>query len=144
MKRLMVTSFVLLAGFSGGVMAVCTSPYLDANAVSNLLPGNTVCSPANCNQATCTWQEQHRGSGISGTLWDYKKGASDPVDPTKQVGNWSVASNGRITHSYTGGGGSFTYAVKDNGGGSYGFCSGAPGSPEIPFSVKSGVSAGCP
>lgn len=141
MKQLMLTCFVLLAGISGGAMAACAQPYLNANAVNPLLTNNTVCSPANCTPATCNWQEQHRAGGA---LWDYKKGASDLVDPTKQVGNWSVANNGKITHSYTGGGGSYTYDVKDNGANAnprYSFCGGPT---EIFFSVKSGVSAGCP
>lgn len=133
----MATGVVLFTGLSGGVMAACAPPYLNGPAATTLLNGNTACSPANCNAAGCTWQEQHR---TNGELWDYKKG-SDPVDPTSKEGTWSIASTGKVTHSYSGGGGSYTYDVKSNGSGSYSFCGGPA---EIFFSVKTGVAAGCP
>lgn len=126
---------LMLAGLTNGAMAACSAPYMNGPNVSALLSGNTVCSPANCSAASCKWQEQHR---TNGELWDYKKG-SNPVDPTSKEGTWNVASNGKVTHSYSGGS-SYTYDVKDNGSGSYSFCGGPA---EIFFSVKSGVSSGC-
>lgn len=141
MKRLVLTGLVLFAGFSGGAMAACTGGFLNGAAVNTLLSNKTACSPAGCSGANCTWQEQHLSSGV---LQDFKKGPSDPVDPTSPVGTWRVSTtgntNGKITHSYTGDT-SYTYDVKDNGGGLYSFCGGGP---EITFSVKNSISAGCP
>lgn len=139
MKRLLVV-IPFLAGGIGNAVAACGGSYMNGNAVSGLLSGKTVCSPAGCSGASCQWQEQHKSGGV---LADYKKGAGDPIDPTKDVGTWSVAttgpSNGRVTYTYTAGG-SYTYDVKDNGA-SYSFC-GPNG--EFTFTVKTGVTAGCP
>jgi hypothetical protein len=127
MKRLMITSLVLLAGISGEVMAGCASNTQVKNknndpALTNLIAGQTVCAS---RSTTERWQEQHRGSGTSGALWDYKKGASDPVDPTKQVGTWSINLDDTVTYYYTGGP-SYTYTVHSSttGGNNppYSFC----------------------
>lgn len=119
MKCLMVTSVFLLAGISGAAIAGCeTNTRVTGSALSNLVSGNTVCATRGAER----WQEQHR-SGAQ--LWDYKKG-SDPVDPSKQVGTWVIASN-NITYSYTGGP-SFTYSV--HGSGPYSFCT-APNGVEV-------------
>ncbi|PWB59902.1 MAG: hypothetical protein C3F18_00520 [Nitrosomonadales bacterium] len=115
MKRLMVTSLVLLAGISGGAMADCNSNTKVTGSKLNLLiTGNTVCAARGAEK----WQEQHRAGGA---LWDFKKGPTDKVDPTKQVGTWSIASNS-VTYSYTGGP-SYTYSVHGPEGGPYSFCS---------------------
>lgn len=118
MKRKLAIGIVLFTGFSGGVMAApnCTAPNrVNGSALTTLVSGNTVCA----TKGTDKWQEQHRSGG---QLWDYKKGASDPVDPSKQVGTWRIASN-EVTYSYTGDS-SYTYSVHDEGGGaSYSFCS---------------------
>lgn len=134
--KLATGALIFYAGLSSNAMAACSAPYMNGPAATTLLSGNTVCSPANCNATSCNWQEQHR---TNGELWDYKKGA-DPVDPTSKEGTWSVASTGKVTHSYTGGS-SYIYDVKNNGSGSYSFCGGPA---EIFFSVKPGVGAGCP
>jgi len=118
MKRLMVTSIVLLAGISGEVMAACSDPQVTGVALTTLIAGNTVCATRGGEQ----WQEQHRGGPLAGALYDYKKGPSDPVDPTKQVGNWSIAVD-NVTYAYTGGP-SYTYSVHGPIGGPYSFCSG--------------------
>ena len=118
MKRQIAVGIVLFAGFSGGVIAApnCTTPNrVNGSALTTLISGNTVCATRGADK----WQEQHR---IGGQLWDFKKGSSDPVDPSKQVGTWGIASN-NVTYSYTGGP-SYTYTVHDEGGGaSYSFCS---------------------
>jgi hypothetical protein len=114
MKRLMVASILLLAGISGEVVAACSDPQVTGSDLTGLITGNTVCATSGGDQ----WQEQHR---TGGQLWDYKKG-SDPVDPTKQVGNWSIAAD-NVTYSYTGGQ-SYTYSVHGPTGGPYSFCSG--------------------
>ncbi|MHB1247203.1 MAG: hypothetical protein ACYCZH_12235 [Sulfuriferula sp.] len=114
MKRLIATSMVLLAGISGEAMATCASPatMVTGTTLTNLVTGNTVCATRGGEK----WQEQHLGDG---TLWDYKKGANDPVDPTKQVGTWSIGAD-TITYTYTGGP-SYIYNIYNNGG-VYSFC----------------------
>ena len=120
MHRLIVTTAVLLACISGQAAAICTAPSRVSGAnLTKLIEGNTVCATRGSER----WQEQHRAGG---QLWDYKRGPTDPIDPTKQVGTWSIsmAMGGTVTYSYTGGP-NFTYSVHDEGGGaSYSFCSG--------------------
>ena len=80
-----------------------------------LLSGKTVCAAVGSER----WQEYHQPGG---GLVDWKKGPTDPVDPTKQVGTWSVtsvpvgsSSNTRDTVTYNyGTGGSYTYYVCQN------------------------------
>lgn len=117
MKRLMVTSIVLLAGISGEAMADCSAPQVTGRALPALIAGNTVCAVRGGEK----WQEQHRAGGA---LWDYKKGANDPVDPSEQVGTWSTNfTAGSVTYAYTGGP-SYTYTVHGPTGGPYSFCTG--------------------
>lgn len=117
MKRLMVTSIVLFVGISGEVVAACSDPQVTGGDLTTLIAGKTVCAARGAEK----WQEQHRGGPSGGALWDYKKGASDPVDPTKQVGNWSIGADS-VTYSY--GGPSYTYSVHGPAGGPYSFCTG--------------------
>ena len=74
------------------------------------------------------WNELHSG-GASGTVTDFKKGPSDPVDPSEQVGTYTItagsgASYDRIQYNY-GSGGTYTYAITPKAGttaGTYSFC----------------------
>ena len=118
MKRQIAIGIVLFAGISGVVIAApnCNNRNrVNADALPTLISNNTVCA----TRDTDKWQEYHRPGG---DLIDWKRGANHPVDPSKQVGTWSIASN-NVTYSYTGGP-SYTYTVHDEGGGaSYSFCS---------------------
>jgi len=80
---------------------------LDQTALSQLVPGKTVCATLGND----SWQEFHQGSAgsLGGSLIDYKKGPGDAVDPTETVGSWSI-SGGTITHTY-GGSSSYSYTV---------------------------------
>lgn len=118
-------------------MAACASPSTRVNTIgslSALLQGNTVCVPI-VTQPVMTWQEEHRAGGA---LWDYKKGPSDKLDPSKQEGTWAInGSNARsvfVTYDY-GGGQIYSYSVWDNHDGSYSFCS---ANPEIKARIKTG------
>lgn len=134
MKRLMV-GVILLAGISAEAIAACNAnTRVTGNALTTLVTGNTVCAAAGGDR----WQEQHRSGGA---LWDYKKGPSDPVDPSKQVGTWSIASN-FITYSYTGGP-SYTYSIHGPTGGPYSFCTGPNGS-EVVSGAMFQASPSCP
>ena len=115
MKRILLTSIVALAGFTGAAVAQTSgcaqNTRVTGSALTTLVSGNTVCATRGADR----WQEQHR---VGGQLWDFKKGPSDPVDPTSQVGTWAIVSND-VIHSYTGGP-SFTYSI--HGSGPYSFC----------------------
>ena len=100
-----VLSFALMPSIAG---AACTaaSHVTGATTLTTLLQGKTLCAL----RGTDRWQEFHQAGGA---LIDYKKGPTDPVDPTKQVGTWTVSGNGsgtQVRYSY-GQGASYTYKV---------------------------------
>jgi len=88
------------------------------------------------------WQELHNGGPLTGTMVDYKKGPNDPIDPSEQVGTWSIGGTDNrgvsVTYDY-GSGGSYVYSVFNNGNGTYSFCS---TNPEIVARIKTG-GGGC-
>ena len=124
MKSLIITSITLFAAWGAGeAVAACTAPTRITGVQFQRLfqCGTTTCtgnigSTVCANRGTEQWQEQHR---VGGQLWDYKKGPTDLVDPTKQVGTWSTASN-LVTYTYTGGP-SYIYSVHAAGAG-FDFC----------------------
>lgn len=91
-----------------------TSKQLSASEIQTLLGGHTLCA----NTSTEKWQEFHEGAN-GGNLKDYKKGSSDPVDPTTTVGSWGITASGngvnqddRLVHSY--GGAPYSWKVFSN------------------------------
>jgi hypothetical protein len=126
---------VALASLPALSLAACAAPSVrvaTALAMTTLLQGNTVCLPA-ATQPTMEAQELHQAGGA---LVDYKRGPGHPVDPSKQVGSWTVTA-GRsvfVTHNY-GGGAQYTYAVWHNDDGTHSFCS---ANPEIKVRIKTG------
>lgn len=143
MKRIAVLGCLVMAGISTEVMGACNGTRLSVAGLTNALQGNTVCGVPGANYTGSPndrWQEGHIAGGI---LNDYKRGPSDPVDPTQVVGNWVVESSGRIatiTYNYTGGS-SFTYNVYDHGDGTYSFCEGT--NEIVKATVVPGTSVGC-
>jgi hypothetical protein len=121
MKLHLLIGAVALAMVGAEAMAQCANSTRVGN-LQNLLPGNTVCATRGADK----WQEQHR---LGGQLWDYKRGAGDLIDPTRQVGTWSIGgpANREVTYSYTNGP-SFTFTVHEAGGSLYNFCSGSAAS----------------
>lgn len=141
MNKLLLVAGIVFLGFTGAVRAQCScsgNEQVKGTDLTTALQGNTVCVP---NGAAWEWQEQHRAGG---QLWDYKRGAGHPVDPTEQVGTWAVSGSGAttiVTHAY--GSQSFAYRVCRAGTtSSYGFCpsSGAT----IMATIKAGTASGCP
>jgi hypothetical protein len=120
MKRAIAIGIVLTLGTSQAlaVPGVCT-PGLSGNAIAALVLNKYVCDGVFPN---VDWNEFHNGS----TITDYKKGPSDPKDPSTVVGSYtttaSSAANGVITYTYTGGSSTYAYNVKQNSGTSYFFC----------------------
>lgn len=114
MKRSILTAMVLLAGIPTLAMANCTAATrVTGAALNTLVIGNTVCATRNGEK----WQEQHRAGG---QLWDYKMGPGHPIDPSKQVGTWSIARN-FVTYCYTGHK-CYSYSVHGSGADTYDFC----------------------
>lgn len=118
MKRVILPGLVALAFVSFDAAAQC-DPNTRINQLQDLLPGKTVCAVRGSDR----WQEQHRAGG---QLWDYKKGPSDPVDPSKQLGSWSIGgpANRQVTYTYTAFGSPVSYTFEVHGpiGGLYNFC----------------------
>jgi hypothetical protein len=130
----MVPLLVSTAMLGGEAIAACTGNSLNQTQLATALTGNTACAVRGNDR----WQELHQSGGA---LIDYKRGPSDNVDPSKQVGTWSIVgtgTNARVSYNY-GTGGTFTYQVFSNGGSSYSFCNGT----ELLVSIKAGGGA-CP
>lgn len=121
---------------TGTMPTVVTTQGGGLPSISTLLTGNTVCvgSPGNWEA-----QEFHKSDG---NLIDYKKGPSDPVDPTATVGSWSITGTGAATRvNYTYGTTTYNNAVWDHGDGTYSFCN-QSGNETIPSAIKAGQT-GC-
>lgn len=104
-------------------------------ALTNLITGNTVCATRGAEM----WQEQHRAGG---DLWNYKGGPGHPVDPSKQVGTWSIARN-FVTYCYTGGT-CYSYSVHGSGFGPYSFCTRVNGTEVVSGAMFKPGSSSCP
>ena len=79
--------------------------------IQALLTTNYACG----SSGTEKWDEKLIG-GTAGNVTDYKKGPSDPIDPTAVVGSYTIDTViNTITYSYTGGG-IYTYTVTTAGG----------------------------
>lgn len=77
--------------------------------LQNFLAGKMVCAAIPGGDR---WQEHHQGSGVTASpLVDYKKGPSDLVDPSKQVGTWQASNGADATVTYTYGSLIYTYLV---------------------------------
>ncbi|WP_200232993.1 hypothetical protein [Thiohalocapsa halophila] len=56
------------------------------------------------------WKEIHCGSGTSGDLQKVGLGPSDPVDPQRKVGTWSIVGD-TMQYAYDGGGGTYQWRI---------------------------------
>ena len=136
--RVLTSAFLAVVSLGAlhahNAMATCTTP-LTQVAISTALEGNY----ASGTNGTESWNEGH----CSKTLYDYKKGPTDPIDPQKIVGSYSYSTSngsGTVQYSYTGGP-SFTYFVQFISTGSYRFCPTGGGTDLI---ITVAPKAGCP
>ena len=133
MKRIIFTGMALLTVMTGEAMAVC--------------PGTRVISKTNvmaalqnatfCVGSVGNWQAQefHKLTTSSGgRIEDWKLGASDPVDPTQDIGAWNVNFS-LVTYNYTGDSNNYNYSLFDQGGGVYKFCT-SDGNTEVVTAIK--------
>lgn len=132
MKSLSIAAGLIALGglsMSGVAAAACQGQLTAATELS----GKTLCVTKSNGDR---FQEYHRADGA---LIDWKRGSTDPVDPTKQVGSWSAAGNEVV---YTYGSMEYRYTVyrPDN---SNNFCLQGNGEEITPTNVLS-VQAACP
>jgi hypothetical protein len=121
MSKKIALAAALVLAFTGAAQAQTTcscdasaTRTADQAALVALLTNKMVCG----NVGNEVWQEWHNGTS-AGQIVDYKLGPSNAVDPSTQVGTYSVANN-TVTYNYTGGG-SYSYEVCQ-GAASYTFC----------------------
>jgi hypothetical protein len=151
MIRQMLLASVTALVFATGAHAQCSCATTqvtnglnstDQN-LSSALSRNTVCVAKGGGWEN---QEYHAGSAAGGNIIDYKKGPTDPVDPTATIGTWAISGNGRntqVTYSYSGGS-IGVYAVCGVGtstpgpGSAIGFCSAATSPATISATIKGG------
>jgi hypothetical protein len=151
LKVMMVAgAFVLIVGGAEGAAVACSAPtgaLNQSNLSTTLESGGRIA----CDGSPGNWENQEIHS--AGTLTDYKKGPTDPVDPTTTVGSYSINSSGIITYNY-GPGSSFAFYVVPEAGttattpGAYDFYEGADGNggPCTSFvvvKVESSPGSGC-
>lgn len=107
-----------------------------------LLSGKTVCFKPG-GATAWTWQEYHTPPS-GGALVDYKRGSTDPVDPSKQVGTWSAGNgaNAAVTYGYSGSS-SYTFVVCALAGGQYRFQGTGGATTVAPATLKAGAGP-CP
>jgi hypothetical protein len=131
MNRLSVCVGCVLFAVGGQVAAQCSTGRVNlGNTLRTFLQNKTVCGtgvvPANAGDH---WQEWHQGGGLTPSpLTEYAQGPTDPVDPTHPVGTWSASrgTNSLVTYTYTDGG-TYIWALYNDGGGNYSFCTGPGG-----------------
>jgi len=95
---------------AGPTFAACSGTALSGGNVNQVV-GKYACLKVG---GVIQNNEYHATGGI---LQDYKKGPSDPVDPTSTIGQWAVTVGqpDTITYSYTGGP-TYTYQVYSTAG----------------------------
>ncbi len=113
MKSIGVLGVVLFAFIANQAIAACpTTGTASRVDMRNLLSGRYACAV----RGNETWDELHQGTSFGpSNVQDYKKGPTDPVDPSEVVGTYTI-NNGTagapdsIAYNY-GTGGSYTYVV---------------------------------
>lgn len=124
-----------------GATAAHAQTTLTGAQIQTLLVGKYACGSSGGD----SWNETLAG-GPSGTVTDYKKGPTDPVDPSVQVGTYAInsgSSPNTITYDY-GGGTVYTYRIDDPSGstypnpGSYSFVGLGGGAPTLTITVSAG------
>ena len=116
---------LLCLSLSNNAIADCTT----SPKVTDLIPSQNAVDVLNNHTACYTGsQEEHHPDG---KLWDYKTGSlTDPVDPRRQIGEWSASGSsvtyqyliGRVGEILTPGDGPYGFTLRYNGGNSYSLC----------------------
>jgi len=95
-----------------------------------------------CVGSAGAWQNQEFHQ-TSGSIQDYKKGPSDPLDPTKTIGTYSINANSTVSGSTSHDTISYTYGSENVGpfmvaitGPTLSFCNDAAGAATALFTAK--------
>jgi len=92
----------------------CDASEVEVTNTTALLQNKYLCA----NRGSDIWQEFHQSLGpLGNALIDWKRGPTDPVDSSRQLGTWAGSNIGVVTHSYTGGA-SYSWRVCRVGSGS--------------------------
>lgn len=134
MKLAMISSALVVLTYAGSAAAAvtCGGTPVTGTALSSLITGNTVCASRGGDR----WQEEHH---VGGVLKDFKKGPSDPMDPTKTIGIWNISSDS-VVYNYSGGQ-TYSFTVHHIVDTTFGFCK--AGVDEMEFEVIAGTGVGC-
>jgi hypothetical protein len=108
-------ALILLACGAGDALGqgACPPRLIGAQLVTTL-SGKYVCARRPGTSIADSWNELHQGTtAAGGPIMVYKRGPSDPVDPSKVVGRYSIdTSASTVTYHYLDAGGPYTYAVR--------------------------------
>ena len=144
--KYIISGAIMLCAATASQGAPCdTGRRMSAQQITQNVTGKYTCVGASPN---ATWNEL-LSKGSSGTVTDYKLGPSDPRDPSKQVGTFTVGgqndntSGGILTYLYTGDGTTYPYMIDTGtangtlGASPYVFCQLSGGNPNgINFTVN--------
>jgi hypothetical protein len=99
MKGIITTGLLLaalpLAAQAGNCTGSPAATRVNGFTLTSAVSNKTVCASAPNGD---TWQEWHQ---VGGTLTEYAKGPTDPVDPTHNVGTWARSGN-TLVYTYPG------------------------------------------
>ena len=120
---------------------------LSGAQIQTVLVGSTACNPAT---GTVYINQEFLTGGSSGTIGDYKKGPSDPIDPTQSnIGSYSISTgpSSSITYNYSGESDNYavfgpTSGTLGTSGAIYDFCPNG-NAPPTSIRVNAGTSSGC-
>lgn len=123
---------------------------LNATQIGQTLANQRVCATLVTGSVTERWAELHQSAGAGasagGNVVDYKKGPTDPVDPSKIMGTWSIVgpqSGGPLVRYNYGAGGTYDYTVCQQNGNLH-FCGAAHGGRNITgATLAANAAAGC-
>lgn len=131
----------LIGGFitalvTGQAIAACPTAKADAASAADIQTLLTTVGRYACGTDYGGRRfNQYLVGGVSGQVWDYKKGPTDPIDKSKQLGTYTIEATGGtgpdlITYTY--GSTTYSYAIRPAGSdtGTKTFCQvSASGSP---------------
>ncbi len=102
-------ALVVSAGQAGAQNCGGTGNSMTALNIENKLVGKYTCVGI---YPHAQWNELLSGTATAGSVIDYKLGPTDPVDPTKQVGTYTVTGTTVGVLNYTYGATTYSYQIE--------------------------------
>ena len=113
MKQLLmaVATLALIAGAGQAVAQSCggANQSMTALNIENKIVGKYTCVGV---YPHAQWNELLSGTPTSGSVIDYKLGPTDPIDPSKQVGTYTVTGSTVGVLNYTYGATTYSYQIQ--------------------------------